>query len=75
MVPLSHSTRLVSSAVCQARHSHVPARRCLVRHEEFPCRVILIGSKARVVPASLLRVLDSGDPECSSAPTEHCAPS
>ncbi|WP_078870876.1 helix-turn-helix domain-containing protein [Streptomyces caatingaensis] len=47
----------------------------LVRHGEFPCRVIRIGRKTRVVTASLLRVLDSGEPEYSGARTEHCAPS
>ncbi|MGW1194535.1 helix-turn-helix domain-containing protein [Streptomyces sp. NPDC002536] len=47
----------------------------LVRQGEFPCRVIRIGRKTRVVTASLLRVLDSGEPEYSSAPTERCAPS
>ncbi|MCC3770830.1 helix-turn-helix domain-containing protein [Streptomyces sp. UNOC14_S4] len=47
----------------------------LVRHGEFPCRVIRIGRKTRVVTASLLRVLDSGEPEYNGACTERCAPS
>ncbi|MFF3274423.1 helix-turn-helix transcriptional regulator [Streptomyces chrestomyceticus] len=35
----------------------------LVRRGEFPCRVLPIGRTARVVTASLLRVLESGEPE------------
>ncbi|MFK8909429.1 helix-turn-helix transcriptional regulator [Streptomyces sp. YS-3] len=35
----------------------------LVRRGEFPCRVLRIGRSTRVVTASLLRVLDSGEPE------------
>ncbi|MFE9401093.1 helix-turn-helix transcriptional regulator [Streptomyces sp. NPDC006530] len=37
----------------------------LVRRGEFPCRVLRIGRSTRVVTASLLRVLDSGEPEYS----------
>ncbi|MGW2858213.1 helix-turn-helix domain-containing protein [Streptomyces sp. NPDC001205] len=37
----------------------------LVRRGEFPCRVLRIGRKTRVVTASLLRVLDTGEPEYS----------
>ncbi|QIY53463.1 helix-turn-helix domain-containing protein [Streptomyces sp. RPA4-5] len=47
----------------------------LVRRGEFPCRVLRIGRSARVVTASLLRVLESGEPECSGALTGHCASS
>ncbi|MEU7230299.1 helix-turn-helix domain-containing protein [Streptomyces chrestomyceticus] len=35
----------------------------LVRRGEFPCRVLPIGRTARVVTASLVRVLESGEPE------------
>nr|WP_234333652.1 helix-turn-helix domain-containing protein [Streptomyces viridochromogenes] len=35
----------------------------LVRRGEFPCRVLRIGRATRVVTASLLRVLESGEPE------------
>lgn len=35
----------------------------LVRQGKFPCRVLHIGSGARVVTAYLLRVLESGEPE------------
>ncbi|MEN8655281.1 helix-turn-helix domain-containing protein [Streptomyces sp. 21So2-11] len=35
----------------------------LVRRGQFPCRVLQIGRGTRVVTASLLRVLESGDPE------------
>ncbi|MFG3282140.1 helix-turn-helix transcriptional regulator [Streptomyces sp. NPDC048111] len=38
----------------------------LVRRGEFPCRVLRIGRSTRVVTASLLRVLDSGEPEYSA---------
>ncbi|WUT56411.1 helix-turn-helix domain-containing protein [Streptomyces canus] len=37
----------------------------LVRRGEFPCRVLRIGRSTRVVTASLLRALDSGEPEYS----------
>ncbi|MFK0295552.1 helix-turn-helix domain-containing protein [Streptomyces sp. NPDC090442] len=37
----------------------------LVRRGEFPCRVLRIGRSTRVVTASLLRVLESGEPEYS----------
>jgi predicted DNA-binding transcriptional regulator AlpA len=40
----------------------------LVRRGEFPCRVLRIGRSTRVVTASLLRVLESGEPEYSGAP-------
>ncbi|MFF4961974.1 helix-turn-helix domain-containing protein [Streptomyces sp. NPDC001222] len=39
----------------------------LVRRGEFPCRVLHIGRTTRVVTASLLRVLESGEPECNGA--------
>ncbi|MFK4067031.1 helix-turn-helix transcriptional regulator [Streptomyces sp. NPDC029674] len=39
----------------------------LVRRGEFPCRVLRIGRSTRVVTASLLRVLDSGEREYSHA--------
>ncbi|MFD9224846.1 hypothetical protein ACFWDI_33710 [Streptomyces sp. NPDC060064] len=35
----------------------------LVRQGMFPCRVLRIGRSTRVVTASLLRVLESGEPE------------
>ncbi|MFJ3890830.1 helix-turn-helix domain-containing protein [Streptomyces rubrogriseus] len=41
----------------------------LIRSGQFPCRVLRIGRKTRVVTASLLRVLESGDPEYSDACT------
>ncbi|MEU0651396.1 helix-turn-helix domain-containing protein [Streptomyces albogriseolus] len=39
----------------------------LIRSGQFPCRVLRIGRKTRVITASLLRVLESGDPECNDA--------
>jgi predicted DNA-binding transcriptional regulator AlpA len=39
----------------------------LVRNGQFPCRVLRIGRKTRVVTASLLRVLESGVPEYNDA--------
>ncbi|MGW1814985.1 helix-turn-helix domain-containing protein [Streptomyces sp. NPDC002125] len=39
----------------------------LIRSGQFPCRVLCIGRKTRVVTASLLRVLESGDPEYNNA--------
>ncbi|WP_424850670.1 helix-turn-helix domain-containing protein [Streptomyces sp. SAI-129] len=39
----------------------------LIRSGQFPCRVLHIGRKTRVVTASLLRVLESGDPEYNHA--------
>nr|WP_190019118.1 helix-turn-helix domain-containing protein [Streptomyces lucensis] len=39
----------------------------LVRRGEFPCRVLPIGRTARVVTASLLRVLESDEPEYNGA--------
>ncbi|MET9659041.1 helix-turn-helix domain-containing protein [Streptomyces sp. NPDC006510] len=41
----------------------------LVRQGKFPCRVLRIGRSTRVVTTSLLRVLESGEPEYSSART------
>ncbi|MER5750796.1 hypothetical protein [Streptomyces sp. NPDC002088] len=38
-----------------------------LRRGEFPCRVLRIGRTTRVVAASLLHVLESGDPECNGA--------
>ncbi|MFJ2914049.1 helix-turn-helix domain-containing protein [Streptomyces sp. NPDC087228] len=42
----------------------------LVRRGEFPCRVLRIGRTTRVVTASLLRVLESGEPEYNSPPPD-----
>lgn len=39
----------------------------LVRRAEFPCRVLRVGRTTRVVTASLLRVLESGEPEYNGA--------
>lgn len=39
----------------------------LVRQGQFPCRVLQIGRGTRVVTASLLRVLESGEPEYNRA--------
>ena len=39
----------------------------LVRQNRFPCRVLQIGRGTRVVTASLLRVLESGEPEYNRA--------
>jgi hypothetical protein len=47
----------------------------LVRRGEFPCRVLRIGRTTRVVTASLLRVLESGEPEYNGAPAGDCTPS
>jgi predicted DNA-binding transcriptional regulator AlpA len=47
----------------------------LVRRGEFPCRVLRIGRTTRVVTASLLRVLESGEPEYNGARAGHCTPS
>ncbi|WP_438290861.1 helix-turn-helix domain-containing protein [Streptomyces sp. HUAS TT7] len=38
----------------------------LVRRGEFPCRALRIGRSTRIVTASLLRVLDNGEPEYSA---------
>ncbi|MFF3459025.1 helix-turn-helix domain-containing protein [Streptomyces sp. NPDC002730] len=46
----------------------------LVRRGEFPCRVLRIGRSTRVVTASLLRVLDSGEPEYSATHDTHPVP-
>ncbi len=47
----------------------------LIRNGEFPCRVLRIGRKTRVVTASLLRVLESGVPEYNDARTgSHLTP-
>ncbi|TXJ76498.1 hypothetical protein E2C11_22390 [Streptomyces lavendulae] len=35
----------------------------LVRQGKFPCRVLRIGRSSRLVTTSLLRVLDSEEPE------------
>ncbi|WSU56193.1 helix-turn-helix domain-containing protein [Streptomyces sp. NBC_01092] len=43
----------------------------LVRRGEFPCRVLRIGRATRVVTASLLRVLESGEPECNAVDSWH----
>ncbi|MFJ4880406.1 hypothetical protein ACIP93_35055 [Streptomyces sp. NPDC088745] len=40
----------------------------LIRRGEFPCRVLRIGRGTRVVTASLLRVLESGNPEYNDLP-------
>ncbi|MEW2258701.1 helix-turn-helix domain-containing protein [Streptomyces sp. NPDC047869] len=47
----------------------------LVRRGKFPCRVLQIGRAARVVTASLLRVLESGEPEDNGASSASPAPS
>lgn len=39
----------------------------LARTGLFPCRVLRIGRQTRVVTASLLRVLESGEPEYNDA--------
>ncbi|WP_329144859.1 helix-turn-helix domain-containing protein [Streptomyces sp. NBC_01456] len=46
----------------------------LVRRGEFPCRVLRMGRRTRVVTASLLRVLESGEPEYNTSPAGLCAP-
>ncbi|MGZ2358617.1 hypothetical protein LRE75_18255 [Streptomyces sp. 372A] len=46
-----------------------------MRRGEFPCRVLRIGRATRVVTASLLRVLESGEPEYNGAPAGDCTPS
>ncbi|MCG0061845.1 hypothetical protein L0F81_00830 [Streptomyces tricolor] len=46
-----------------------------MRRGEFPCRVLRIGRTTRVVTASLLRVLESGEPEYNGAHTSRCTPS
>lgn len=47
----------------------------LVRRGEFPCHVLLIGRAARVVTASLLRVLESGAPEYNGTLSTSANPS
>ncbi|MDX3746527.1 helix-turn-helix domain-containing protein [Streptomyces sp. AK08-02] len=47
----------------------------LVRRGEFPCRVLRIGRSTRIVTASMLRVLESGVPECNVAHASRCTPS
>lgn len=47
----------------------------LVRRGEFPCRVLRIGRSTRVVTASLLRVLESGEPEYNGVHASRCTPS
>ncbi|MEU7473478.1 hypothetical protein C1708_06145 [Streptomyces sp. DH-12] len=39
----------------------------LIRRGRFPCRVLRIGRSSRVVTASLLRMLESGEPEYNEA--------
>ncbi|MFE2839181.1 hypothetical protein ACFXI6_51040 [Streptomyces mirabilis] len=46
-----------------------------VRRGEFFRRVLLIGPAARVVTASLLRVLESGEPEYNGAASTSTNPS
>lgn len=43
----------------------------LARQGRFPCRVLRNGRSIRVVTASLLRVLDSGEPEYNTAHSGH----
>ena len=45
----------------------------LVQRGEFPCRVLRIGRTSRVVTASLLRVLESGEPEYNGPHIGHGA--
>lgn len=47
----------------------------LVRRGAFPCRVLRSGRTTRVVTASLLHVLESGEPECNGARAERRTPS
>ncbi|WP_078624519.1 helix-turn-helix transcriptional regulator [Streptomyces monomycini] len=47
----------------------------LVRRGEFPCRVLPIGRTTRVVTASLLRVLENGEPEYNTASSASTEPS
>ena len=47
----------------------------LVRRGEFPCRVLRIGRGTRVVTASLLRVLEGGEPQYSGSSVGHSTPS
>jgi hypothetical protein len=44
----------------------------LVRRGEFPCRGLRVGRTTRVVNASLLRVLESGDPEYNGSQAIPC---
>ncbi|MFJ6571203.1 helix-turn-helix domain-containing protein [Streptomyces sp. NPDC091292] len=44
----------------------------LVRRGEFPCRVLRVGHTTRVVTASLLRVLESGEPEYNGPHASPC---
>lgn len=39
----------------------------LVRQGQFPCRILQVGRGTRIVTASLLRVLESGEPEYNRA--------
>ncbi|MEV5606388.1 helix-turn-helix domain-containing protein [Streptomyces sp. NPDC052299] len=41
----------------------------LIRRGQFPCRVLRIGRSSRVVTASLLRVLETGEPEYNDSRT------
>lgn len=47
----------------------------LVRRGELPCRVLPTGRTARVVTASLLPELESGEPEYNGAPSASPTPS
>ncbi|WP_413796814.1 helix-turn-helix transcriptional regulator [Streptomyces iranensis] len=47
----------------------------LVQRGKFPCRVLLIDRTARVVTASLLRALESGEPEYNGAASTGTNPS
>ncbi|WP_438948436.1 hypothetical protein [Streptomyces atratus] len=47
----------------------------LVRRGEFPCRVLRIGRDAHAVTASLLRVLETGEPEFNGALAGRWTPS
>ncbi|MFJ1547599.1 hypothetical protein [Streptomyces sp. NPDC088246] len=47
----------------------------LIRRRELPCRVLRIGRGTRVVTASMLRVLESGEPEYNSVHAECGTPS
>lgn len=43
----------------------------LIGREEFPGRMLRVDRKTRVVTASLLRVLERGEPECNGAHDGH----
>ncbi|MBT2527888.1 hypothetical protein J7E91_21305 [Streptomyces sp. ISL-99] len=46
----------------------------LVRRGEFPCRVLRIVRTTRVGTASLLRVLETGEPEYNGGHAGYCTP-